>query len=411
MKKTPLLLALSLVAPAAAQAFETTDTFRWPRDFPAYADTAPPARPTDIFFRAGIMEDSNVLRLETGGTSDRIMRFGAGIAHTQRIVGRQSVRLEAAGDYYKYDRFSAIDHFAYGLRGEWLWEVGNQLSGTLGATRVRRQADLSELQRAVRDMITDSRYYGTAGYLITPSFRVRGGLDHTRGERDLRAEAELRRTSVTAGADYVSPLGNTLGAEVRRTTGDAPVPEFVAPTGTFINNDFRETEASIVGAYALGTTLRTSLRFGRTNREYSQLPGRDFSGTSGRATVDWLPAPRTLLSASVYREPRSVLDIAATHVTTSGITFGAAWATTAKVVLSARFARESRDATGDVTAVLVPGTALREETVRVWRFGLGWEPQRHWEIGFGFDMGERDSNIVGRDYKYNAFMANVAYRY
>jgi hypothetical protein len=409
MNKTKLALIL-LLAPASAFAFETVDTIRWPRDFPAYADTGTPTGPTEIDARAGMMRDDNILRRETGGESDTVTRFGAGIRHTQRIVGRQSLRLEARGDFYKYDRFDELDHFGYSLLGEWLWEVGNDLSGTVGATIGRRAADIGETRRPVREMLREQRYFVTAGYMITPSFRARGGLTHLRGDRDGGTASELRTNVATAGLDYVSPLGNTLGVEVRRTQGDAPVPEFVAPTGTFVDNDFRETEVALVGAYNVGATLRTSGRLGRTKRDYSQIPGRDFDGTTGRIAVDWLPGNKTLLNFTAYKEPRSILDIAATHAVTKGVSFGPSWAPTAKLVLSARWLRERREFQGDATAALA-GTPRREETIRLWRFALGWEPQRHWEVSLGLDKGERDSNFAGLDYDYTAWMANLAYRW
>ncbi len=410
MKKTKLLFVL-LAAPSAALAFETVDTIRWPRDFPAYNDLKTPARPTEVFAHVGAMRDDNVLRQESGGVGDTVFRLGAGITHNTRIVGRQSLRLEGRADAFTYDRFGEIDHVAYSLLGEWQWEVGNQLSGTVGVTRSRRNVDLAEVQRPVKDMITDTRYYATAGYLISPSFRVRGVVEQGRGDRQSRGDAEVRRTGWTAGADYVSPLGNALGVEVRRANGDAPVPEFIAPAGTFVNNDFNETEVSLVATYNLGTTLRTTGRVGRTKRDYSAIPGRDFDGTTGRVTVDWLPGNKTLLSFAAYKEPRSILDVAASHVVVKGVTFGPSWAPTAKTVLSARWLREERDFQGDPTIALVPGTPLRNETVRLWRFGFGWEPQRHWEVGFGLDKGERESNLAGRDYDYTAVMGNVTYRF
>jgi hypothetical protein len=410
MKKTTLALAL-LAIPSAALAFETVDTIRWPSDFPAYADLKTPVPPTEVFAQVGAMRDDNVLRRETGGVGDTVFRLGAGIRHTSRIVGRQNVRLEARADAYSYDRFGEIDHVAYGLLGEWQWELGNQLSGTIGVTRNRRNVDLAEVQRPVKDMITDTRYYATAGYLISPSFRVRGAVDQGRGDRQSRGDAEVRRTSVTAGADYVTPLGNAIGVEVRRASGDAPIPEFVAPAGTFVNNDFHETEVSLVATYNLGTTLRTTGRVGRTKRDYSSIPGRDFDGTTGRLEVDWLAGNKTRLSFAAYKEPRSIIDVAASHVVVKGITFGPSWAPTAKTVLSARWLREERDFQGDPTIALVPGTPLRNETVRLWRFAVGWEPQRHWELGLGVDKGERESNLAGRDYDYTAVMANVTYRF
>lgn len=409
MKKAKALVLL-LAAPAAF-AFEAVDTIPRATTFPAYVDQATPPAPTEVWLQGGMLRDNNLLRLETGAQSDTVMRLGAGIRHTTRVVGRQSLRLEARGDFYKFDRFSQLDHFAYGLLGEWLWEVGNQLSGTVGAARTRRLVDLGETQRAVRDMVTDTRAYATGAYRFAPDWRVRGALEHVRGDRTGRADAETRGNAVTAGIDYVTPLGNALGVEARRAHGDAPVPEVIAPAGTFVNNDFRETEVAAVASYSPGPTLRASGRLGRTHREYTVIPGRDFKGTTYRGSLDWLPSNKTLLNFSAYKLPRSIIDVAASHVLVKGVSFGPSWAATAKLVFSARLLRERREFQGDPTLALVPGTPLRDETIRALRLAAGWEPARHWEVGFGLDRGERESNIAGRDYDFTAVMANVAYRF
>jgi hypothetical protein len=45
------------------------------------------------------------------------------------------------------------------------------------------------------------------------------------------------------------------------------------------------------------------------------------------------------------------------------------------------------------------------------RFGLGWEPERHWQLSTGVDFGRRTSNLLGRDYDYTALMANLRWTY
>ena len=404
-----LALAAALAAlPNAAPAFEAIDTLPWPSagSFPAYPREAD--RPTDFWIQAGARREDNALRTETGEQSDTIARLGAGIRHEARVVGRQRVRLEARGDYYKYDRFSSLDHFGYSLAGNWLWEVGNQLSGTVLLGHDRRQADISETQLERLDLVKTTRAAATAAYLVTPAVRVRGGLAGTRSDRSEARATETRAFTATAGADYVSPLGNTLGIEYRSTDGEAPFSETVAGVG-LVSNDYRERELSVVATYALGAQLRTGARLGRTWRDYDQISGRDFDGTTGRLSVDWLPGNKTILGFEAYREPRSVIDFAASHVLLKGVAFGPRWAVTNKLVLSARVVRERRTFEGD--PALSAGATLRDDVVHLWRLALGWEPQRFWQAGVALDRGERESNIPSRDYQYTAVMANLAYNW
>jgi hypothetical protein len=402
-----VLLVFLAAAPTAAPAFDAVDTIPWPSRgvFPAYAREDD--RPTDVWVQAGAYRSDNVLRTETGEQSDTITRFGAGVRHEQRIIGRQRLRLEARGDYYNYNHFNSLDHFGYSLLGDWLWEIGNELSGELLVGRDRRQADIGETQTDRLDIVTSNRVAATAAYRISPSFRVRGGLAGTRDDRKEARETDIRATSVTAAAEYVSPLANTVGVEYRSTKAKAPNAQFIAGLGTFIDNDFDERELSLVATYALGAQLRSRLRLGRTQRDYADIPGRDFDGTTGAVAVDWLPGNKTILGFEAYRLPRSVIDVSASHMLVKGLAFGPRWAVTNKLVLSARIVRERRVFDGDPS--LTAGATLRDELVTLWRFALGWEPQRFWQAGIGLDRGERESNIAGRDYQFTAVMANLAY--
>jgi hypothetical protein len=406
----PLILLLAFAAPAV-HGFESVDTIPWPSRgaFPAY--DAEPTRPTHLWVQGGVMRDDNLLRRQIGAESDTVTRLGAGLRHEARIVGRQRVVLDARGDFYNFDRFSQLDHFAYSVLGRWNWEVGNDLAGTLLVGRDRRQADLAETLAPVRELVTLTRAGATAGYLVTPRWRVRGGLALARGDRTTRPDVEIRTWSWTAGTDYVTALGNSVGVEYRRTRATAPTTEFIDPAGVFVDNDADEDEMSLVATYRPGAMLRTEWRVGRTQRQYTELPGRDFSGTTYRASVEWLPGVKTLLGFEAYREPRSILDIAASHVVVTGLAFGPSWAVTNKLVLSARLVRERREFEGSPQLVLVPGTVLRSELIHVRRLALGWEPLRNWQVSMAIDDGERDSNIFGRSYRFTAYTANVAWRY
>lgn len=405
------------LAPAAALAFETVDTLPYPSrgGFPeAYGRD--PIYPTLVWAQVGLMYDSNPFRLREGADprialgkdekSDAIVRYGAGVGHTARVFGRQRVNLEARGEYRDYLRYSKLDHFAYALLGEWLWELGNDLSGTIGYGRALALADPGESQRAIKDEITTDRLFASGAYRLGPSWRLRGAVDRARGEREGdRPDANTHSTTLLGAIEYVTPLLNTFGLEARETKGSAPVSPLLDPTGQFADNEFIQREVAAVSTYRLGEQLRFGGRVGRTRRSYTELPVDEFSGSTGRLRVDWLPGPKTGLQLDVYRDVRSVLEIDATHVLVRGVAFGPRWAPTAKLVFSAQFVNERRQfqSTED------PGLPLRDETLRLWRIGAGWEPQRHVKLGAGLDFGERTSNTLGRDYDYVQLMVNARY--
>jgi hypothetical protein len=91
-----------------------------------------------------------------------------------------------------------------------------------------------------------------------------------------------------------------------------------------------------------------------------------------------------------------------------GAAFGPGWAPTEKLNFSARVYREDQLFQGDPAAVLGVA-ALRHEITRGWRLGSYWEYDRQVHFQFAFDHGERESNLLGRNFRYNALVANARY--
>jgi exopolysaccharide biosynthesis operon protein EpsL len=413
------LLAL-VSAPARAQHFDTVDTTPWPYTgrFPAY--TAEPLRPTDFWVQAGALHDSNIFRLSRDANarailgsddrSDDVLRLGVGARTEQRVFSRQRFRFEARGEQYAFNQNSELDHFAYGLRGEWLWELTNDLTGTIGYERRKRLVDLAQIQRPLKDMITEQHGFATGAWLVGPSVRLRGALDDARGEHSDTTfnAAQVQVQTATAGIDYVTSLGNAFGVEYRHSVGNTPIQEVVG--GTPVDNEFTEREVAAVATLVAGSTLRGTARLGHTEREHKQFPERNFSGPTGRAELDWTPLQKTAFTFAAYREPRIIVDIAASYVVVTGFSFGPRWAPTEKLVFHALLLRERQLFAGDPNTVVL-GTPQRDEVVRAVRLGAGWEPIHFLELSAGIEHGDRTSNVFLRDYQYTAVMVNAMKRF
>lgn len=407
-----LAVAALALAPAAALAFEAVDTLPWPSSgaFPAYG--IEPVNPLRLWAQAGLMYDSNAFRLSDStdtqaalGDSQRddfVARYGVGIGYVARVAGRQSVHLEARAEYYDYMHYNVLDATAYGLLGEWLWEIGNDLRGTLGVGRDSDPADPGGSQRPVNDVITTDRVYASAAYRFAPRWRARAGAEAAQSERTGDREGvDTGGRTLRLGVDYVTPLANAVGVEWRETRGDAPV----TSTGEFLNNEFTEREVALVVTYNPGAQLRLTGRLGHTEHTYSELPVEPFEGTTWRLALTWFPEAKLSFVVDASREPRAILDVDATHVVATRFAFGPNWAATAKLVFSARLARDRNQYQSTETTALVQ----RDETLHLLRFAAGWEPMRRIRIGAGLDIGERTANTLGRDYDYYAVMANARY--
>jgi hypothetical protein len=399
---------LLAVAPIAAFAFETVDTLPWPSTgaFPVYGGGA--AYPWGFYVETGAMYDDNVLRRPADEQSDSIIRLAGGLRSLYRVYGRQRLALDARVEGNKYVRFNDLDHIAYGLRADWLWELGNDLSGTAGYRRTHRLADPAETGSSRKEMITEDRVHVLGAYRLGPNVRLTGGAEYGNASGFERLASVESGVSLRGGIEYVTPLGNSLGVEARRTRGDAPVSADLG-IGAFPDNRFTLTEYAARLSYGASTDLHITGRLGRTEIEYTDLPARNFSGTTGRGGVAWRPGVKVLLVLEVYKEPAAILDADALYVLRKGVGFGPSWSPTVKLVFAARMIEERRQYQGDPTIAL--GAPLRDETLRFIRFGAGWEPERRWQLGASFDYGERESNTLGRNYVFHAVVANVRYTF
>jgi hypothetical protein len=397
---------LFALAPATALAFETVDRLPFPSEgrFPAWPGD--PERPWTVFAYGGAMYDSNLFRVETGEESDMVARVGFGGRTLNRIAGRQRLLLEGYGEYYDYNDFNDIDHFAYGLRGDWLWEIGNQLDGTVRYARRKRLGDFGELRSPERTMVTEEAMVVDGGYRFSPRWRVFAGAEYGRDKRDNDELEWLARTSLRGGLRYRTPLANEIGVEAVGTRGEARV----EADDVSSVDDYDQMEYAATLSYALGAQLRFGGRLGYLERNYETLPARDFDGTSYRLALDWLPTTKLVFTLEGYRVPESLPDITATHVLREGGSLGVSWAATFKLVFTARYIDERRTYVGDPDALRL-GLLERDDTVRTWRLGVGWEPQRHLQIGLGFDWGERSSNVPLDEYDYQQVMLNARWTF
>jgi len=268
------------------------------------------------------------------------------------------------------------------------------------------------VQRPIKDIIAEDHGFVAGAWRLGPSMRLRGALDATRQKHEDTdfAAADARALTGTGGIDYVTSVGNAFGVEFRATHANYPTAELVGGT-TLVDNEYNEREIAGVVTLVAGPTFTGTGRLGRTQRRHKQFPERDFAGTTWRGTFDWTPLQKTGLEFAVYREPRSIVDIAASYVLVSGGTFGPRWAPTEKLAFYAFLVRERQQFQGDPNLVVTPGTVMRDETVRALRVGGGWEPQRFVNLSLGVDHGTRTSNVLLRDYVYTSVMANAEFRF
>jgi exopolysaccharide biosynthesis operon protein EpsL len=423
-------IAVMLCLPAVASG-QTTEDILWPDDgkFSGYPPESDPRR-VQFSVSGGVYHDDNIFRLSDSAPlpagvtskSDTVYRVGLGLK-ADLPVSQQRFLFDAKVDNYTYDSYDQLDHVAYRAGAAWKWRAGQRLSGDIGYARRRFLADLGEIQAPLKDLITEDRAYASGGFLVTPRWRVRGAADWIKWDHgDMSRESlDLRVSSTTVGLDYVTPANNSIGGQLKYSHGDYPNREAFA--GSTVVNNYDEYETSAVLHWIITGKSVFDARLGYTQREHDEVPARDFGGATGRLSLDWAPGAKTLLNAAVWREIRSVEEAgsleqaAASYILSTGASIGPAWAPTSKLVFQAKLVHEKREFQGDPGPAFsvfpiagAPGVQ-REDTFNGIRLSAGYSPVRSLRLSLSAERGDRNSNVLFRDYDYNRVSANARFQF
>lgn len=398
---------------------------------PALAHEGDTFRP---FVSAGYFYDSNLFRLDDNESpgrprSDRYALYQAGL-NVDWKPGRQQVLVNATKTLIRYDRNTYLNFDGDDLRATWNWRLGNRLSGNLGASKSTSQSSFGDIG-LVNNSVDRERRFGRAEWEFHPRWRIGGGMERLDNTNSAASQASqnVQQTSSDAVLTYRTPKGSTLRAQVRRTDAQFPNPQVLAYACSFLvfcppfplvpsvvaDNSFKQTEYNLLGDWRLSSKLSLRGQAGWVDRSYEnvlrgnlagppQLKQRpDFSGFAGRASADWFPTTRTLLSLSAYQELGGATDLNASSVLKKGASLNGVWLFREKWRLNAGASYENRAYKGDpgITAV------QRNDDTLGASLGVSYTPIAAVTVDMGLQGGRRDSNYSGENYSFHTLYLSV----
>jgi hypothetical protein len=252
--------------------------------------------------------------------------------------------------------------------------------------------------------------YASGTSLLSPDWRVGARLNGLAQRNSDPAQqindVNILGTEVTAS--YLSRAGNTLALVVREEDGRFPNPQPVG--GALIDNAYRQPSAGIAVDWTIGAASQLSARLDRVRRRYSQVPQRDFDGSTWRAEYRWNPTTTFSLSAvaqhdiSPYEYNRSAI------VMVHGITLRPTLTMSAATELSGIFGNVSRRYLGD-PAVALGLASERVDRVRAAGALISYRPVPAVTLQLSAQRERRASNVTFGDYDANvvSFSARIAF--
>lgn len=359
--------------------------------------------------------DSNLFRLQndqeanavlgTTDTSESFYTLAAGMDMNLH-VSRQVIRAHAEYNQTWFNQYKLLDYDGRDAYLKWDWLVGRVATGDVGIAETRTQASYTNVKKPVSNLIrTRQRFFHAAIKLDNP-WLVKFGAESVDTDNNASVQQALDATvdSVNAGVQYTSSKGSTVELISRRSDGQYPNRQLVGLTP--IDNDYLQWDHGVAVAWAPSGKTQVSGRLNYTQRDYTEVPQRDFSGLTGLLAMDWMVSGKTTLRASLHRDIGALENDTASYTLNQGIAFGADWKPTAKLLFNAQLRHDDISYAGDPGFVLSTVPA-REDRLTTVQAGMEYSVLRNTMLGLVLKRGVRDSSEALSSYGYNSALVNL----
>jgi len=349
------------------------------------------------------------------GPSDTLLRVPLGVSF-DRVFSLQRIRLNAMVEPVKYFDFSRYDYIGYDVGALWDWELGRSLFGNVEASYSQTQTPFDSINFAQDNLENRLFLRALAGFRVTPNWAVFGAVD----TQQLDNSAPLQRpndytfNSYEAGVRYAPGTGTLLDLFYRRTDGEYPDRQVYDSNGNLlpgaIDNNFSQNSYLIRMAYRPSDDSRISGYVGWTQRDFTNVSERNFSGPTGGLDVDWLWTGALQMKLRLLRDLYPDNSLAASYVEISRIALLPVIRYSGKLTFNPVLSWERRDYAGD-PGFIITGAPARSDTLTRIGIGAEYEFMRNVFVNALFRSDHRNSNYDIFTYTDNVLSLGIRARF
>ncbi len=370
------------------------------------ADDTADDRNVQVRVGANLTRDDNLYRLPEG--VDPAVLLGADARRGDRIqttsvgltghwpLGEQAVSLDTSAAAHRFDANEALDNTSANAGLQWDWLLGKRWSGEVAGRRERTLASFENTESLRRDVVDTTAYRGLARFAVGSRWQTVLGARRT---ETLHGDAERRRHDVdmrvgSAGLEYRTPAGNSVGWEYRGAEAVFATPLSVAGVGSA--SDYEERAASVNMSYAPASEVLVRASVGYVERDYPSAGAADFSGDVWSAAFQWSPKAQVRLALESWRELKAYLDAESDHFVATGSGVTVAWLPHDRVEIALQASREERRYIGFVADA--SDETMRHDTPTTRSLKLTYAANGHLSVDASYRHETRESNRFRFDY-------------
>jgi exopolysaccharide biosynthesis operon protein EpsL len=372
----------------------------------------------ELFAGQGFTYDSNVFRLSKD--EDPAVIVGApqrsDIYYTTLLgfnlnipVSRQRFEAGWSWDFTRYQDFRALDFDGNTGRAIWHWQLGSTLDGELGYRQVHALANLANTSAGILfgtpNALDTREAFLKAGLALSARYRLEWDLNRLDQDNSLasRQVDDVVLDRIGLNALYITPAANRLGVNLEFSEGDYP-------NATFVDNAFQQQILAGVAEIAMSGRSRMRARAGWLNREYDQVPERNFDTGIYDLQYDWDATGKLTLNFALQRLVNPLDDSYATFVLENRVAVRPRMRFTEKIRGEAVVYAADREYVGD-RIVAVGLAPARNDRIRGIGINGSYALIRQVLLEGVLRREERTSNLPLADYEYNLIGASVRFTF
>lgn len=336
----------------------------------------------------------------------RQLGLGAALQYTW---GLQKVQAAARYTENDYRRFSSLDHSAWEIGSQLIWQVGSRYDGTLSAQFNRSLQNFEDRDTSDNSLVREWVLRSFSSYALTPRWDLLTDLSASQERYSLQSQqfSNLDEIALENGTRYeISPL-TVLGASLGYTRGHYP--ERNSTPGSTVASEYEQWEANLVAERNPSPVSQFRLETGYTSRRSTDSSGRNFGAVTGSLNYrrEWFVD--LVSNLRIYRQVDSVEEQDANFRLLSGVSLQLDYRWSPK--LSSFGRAERRQARFEGSPAQNVGGQVREDDGRIDELGLSYKLFWWLTIDAGMVWENRRSNRVDRGYDDERWQLGIEMRY